>query len=143
MLSRKKEIKKAVIEFVLFSIFSILLLLTLFHIAILGFPIVGFVWTFFWFTVFQATTLIQIKTRYKIWTAGLVLLYGYVAISLLFCWSYPDKKLEEGAGKILAIDAFVLVGLIVATVLLIKRLITEYLPQVKERIRNARSAITE
>jgi len=112
-----------------------LLLLTLFHVAILGFPIVGFMWTFFWYRVFQAVTLIRIKTRYKVETAALVLVYGYIVIALLILGEI-FKDADSGRRAIgIAVIGAVFLLCVFFTVLLIRKLIKEYWPSVKALVR--------
>lgn len=135
MLSRKKEITQYLVLFFVFSLASLLLLLTLFHIAILGFPIVGFMWTFFWYRVFQAITLIRIKTRYKVETAALVLVYGYVAISLLLLGAFFEDADSGPRAVAIAVIGTVFLLCVFFTVLLIRKLIKEYWPSVKGLVR--------
>ena len=123
--------------FVLYLLISILTCLTLFHIAILGFPLLGFMWTFFWFALFQTITLIEVSKKYKIETAILVMIYGYFTI---FYVLFNDLFKEKNTRYLwFVISIIVLFICIIFTFFLFKKMLKEYWPRMQESIKEIKA----
>jgi hypothetical protein len=63
---RIKALIISLIQLLIFSVLTGFTMLVLFHIAILGFPLFAFMWTFWGFSLFTLITGVNVKLRHSI-----------------------------------------------------------------------------
>jgi hypothetical protein len=90
-------------------------------------------WTFFWYSIFQLITLIKVKLRYKIGTASIVLVTGYlIIITIILCTELVEKQTRIiGLSVCGALGLSTMAGIAV----LIKSLIKEYGKELVSRVK--------
>ena len=116
---RRKALITLIIEFFVFSIVGFLLVLMLFHIGILAFPVIAFMWTFWGFNVLTVFIGIPIKWRYKISFAFLNLMVVALFITFLI---NSNESMGNSTVQIVATIISVVVGIlyILAVILFVK-----------------------
>lgn len=89
---RKKALLASIIEFFVFSFVGISLVLMLFKVGFLAFPVIAFMWTFWGFNVLTFFIGIRIKWQYKISFAFLNLAAGFLLLGFLINFAQPVRN---------------------------------------------------
>ncbi len=90
---RIKALIISIIQFAVFSVAGFVLAVSLFHAAVLAFPVIAFMWTFWGFNILVLVTGVPVKIRYKLSFAFLNLLSIALLLALLiFFGAYNDEK---------------------------------------------------
>lgn len=90
---RIKALIISIIQFILFSIIGLVLVISLFHAGILAFPFIAFMWTFWGFNILVLITGVPVKIRYKLSFAFLNLIMIALLLALaIFLGAYTDEK---------------------------------------------------
>ena len=90
---RIKALIISLIQFGVFSVVGFVLAVSLFHAALLAFPVIAFMWTFWGFNILVLITGVPVKMRYKLSFAFLNLLV--IALLLAFCIIFADSYQTE------------------------------------------------
>ena len=90
---RIKALIISLIQFGVFSVAGFVLAVSLFHAALLAFPVIAFMWTFWGFNILVLITGVPVKMRYKLSFAFLNLLV--IALLLAFCIIFADSYQTE------------------------------------------------
>ena len=90
---RIKALIISIIQFFVFSVAGFVLAVSLFHVAILSFPFIAFMWTFWGFNSLVLVTGVPVKIRYKLSFAFLnLLIIALVLAWLIFSSAYNGEK---------------------------------------------------
>ena len=87
---RIKALIISLIQFAVFSVAGFVLAVSLFHAALLAFPVIEFMWTFWGFNILVMITGVPVKMRYKLSFAFLNLLV--IALLLAFCIIFAPQR---------------------------------------------------
>ena len=90
---RIKALIISLIQFAVFSVAGFVLAVSLVHAALLAFPVIAFMWTFWGFNILVLITGVPVKMRYKLSFAFLNLLV--IALLLAFCIIFADSYQTE------------------------------------------------
>ncbi|MCR5080194.1 MAG: hypothetical protein K6B17_02490 [Treponema sp.] len=91
---RKKTFIICCIEFCVFSIIGIFMVMILFHAGILALPVIGFMWTFWGFNVFTVISGVAVKKRHR-FSFAFLNLFVLSLILVLFINGSQDPKNEK------------------------------------------------
>ena len=80
-------------QLIVFTIISLGLILILFHAAVLSFPVLAFIWTFYGFSIFTVITGVPLKISHTAIFATFNLIYLSIALVIFIC-GFEDTKNE-------------------------------------------------
>ena len=106
MTTRKAALIESIVELLVFSTLSLLVMLSLFHAAIMAAPLLAFMWTFFGFSLLALVLGRRIRTRYVISFAFLNL---FLSACLLFILVNETILKISGAARSLSVILLVVV----------------------------------
>ena len=91
---RIKALIISLIQFGVFSVAGFVLAVSLFHAALLAFPVIAFMWTFWGFNILVLITGVPVKMRYKLSFAflNLLVIALLLAFCIIFAASYQTEK---------------------------------------------------
>ncbi len=130
MTIRVRSLIIGVVQLIAFSFASFMLVMTLFHAAVLGFPVLGFLWTFFGFSVFSMITNVKVSLGRQIVMAFLNLLALAGAIALLLS-AVPELGNPAARAVIITTLAVTAILYVLFLVHLVKRYWKDVLAEVK------------
>ncbi|MBR4825389.1 MAG: hypothetical protein IKZ86_11370, partial [Spirochaetaceae bacterium] len=129
---RIKALIISLIQFGVFSVAGFVLAVSLFHAALLAFPVIAFMWTFWGFNILVLVTGVPVKMRYKLSFAFLNLLV--IALLLAFCIIFADSYQTEKKALYQTITIIVSVFAISAYTFTLIRFIKGYWQPAKEGV---------
>ncbi|MBO4440119.1 MAG: hypothetical protein J5798_12310 [Spirochaetaceae bacterium] len=129
---RIKALIISLIQFAVFSVAGFVLAVSLFHAALLAFPVIAFMWTFWGFNILVLVTGVPVKMRYKLSFAFLNLLV--IALLLAFCIIFADSYQAEKKTLYQTITIIVSVLAVSAYTFTLIRFIKSYWQPAKEGV---------
>ena len=129
---RIKALIISIIQFFVFSVAGFVLAVSLFHAAVLAFPVIAFMWTFWGFNILVLVTGAPVKMRYKFSFAFLNLLV--ITLLLAFCIIFTDSYQTEKKALYQTITIIVSVLAVSAYIFTLIRFIKSYWKLAKEGV---------
>lgn len=126
---RKRALWAVLIEFVAFSVAGSVMMMALFHLAVLAIPFIAFMWTFWGFNLFSLVFGIKVKQRYKLSFATL----NFIIISMFYV-VFVNEKIESKIPQFIIILCFavLIIAYLVIVVQFIKNHIHPVINEVKK-----------